>query len=272
MVPHADAWREPPGPVTLRENEAHVWRARLDCSPARLRELEGLLHGEELNRACRFRFPVHRNRFVSRRGSLRLLLGRYLQIPATDIELEHTQYGKPFLAKRHGTDIRFNLSHSQDLALFVVTRGREAGVDLERVRPGFSGDSVPERFFTPRETAALRALPSEQQPGAFFQLWVCKEAVVKARGMGLSLALDSFDVLPGVREPVDAAWTLSDPDDTRLWTMQALCPGAGYAAALVIEGHYSALRCWSLAIDSETTGKAARATGELMKYTYQMRG
>jgi 4'-phosphopantetheinyl transferase len=244
MAPHSEAWGEPPGLADIGKDEAHVWRARLECSAERLRELEGWLHGDELERARRFRFPLHRERFVSRRGILRLLLGRYLRIAPADVEFEYTRYGKPQLARRHGTGLRFNLSHSHDLALFVLTRGREAGVDLERIRPDLYPECDPQGFFSAREVAALRALAPARRPAAFFELWVRKEAYMKAKGMGLYLALDSFDVSLGDAEPARLLRTAPDPRDAERWTMVALHPAPQYAGALVVQGPACVLRFW----------------------------
>lgn len=48
--------------------------------------------------------------------------------------------------KMFGTDgIQFNVSHSQKLALYAVTRGREIGVDLEYVHPIVEIDQVAEQ-------------------------------------------------------------------------------------------------------------------------------
>lgn len=241
----AGAWSEAVGPTYIRGNEVHVWRASLECSPAQLIEHEALLRHDELERARRFRFDVHRNRYVLRRGVLRLLLSRYLQISPMDIELEYTPHGKPVLAKRHGSNIRFNLSHSRDLALFVLTDRREVGIDIEYIQPDFSDHAIPERFFAPGEAAMLRALTPAQQPEAFFELWVRKEAYVKARGLGLSLALDSFEVPLGDGEAVRPLGAVTEADAAGCWTMHALRPAPGYAAALVVEGRTVTPCCWT---------------------------
>lgn len=250
MAPPPDAWHEPPVLPTIRENEVHVWLADLDVPARTAEQLAATLGEEESIQAKRFRFPVHRERFIARRGVLRLILGRYLGVAPAALEYRRSAYGKPFLGDRHDSDLRFNCSHSGNLALLAITRGREVGVDLECVKPDFSDDEIPERFFAPREAAMLRAMPTRQQPEAFFELWVRKEAYVKARGMGLSLALDSFEVPLGDDEPVISLRTGQDAGENGRWTMTALRPAPLHPAALVVEGMACTLRRWKWSLDA----------------------
>src|SRR5690349_3318394 len=84
------------------------------------------------------------------------------------------------------------------MALYAFTRGAEIGIDLEHMQP-IEYIDIAQRFFSPNEVQMLRTVPAEQQQAAFFRCWTCKEAYIKARGMGLSLSLSEFDVslLPG---------------------------------------------------------------------------
>ena len=246
MSAYADHWGQPPIPLSIADREVHVWRARLDLPASPMDQFEKLLSYDEFVRARRFRFPVHRNRFVSRRGILRCLLGAYLQISPADVILENTEFGKPLLARRHNTNLRFNFSVSEDLALYAITRGRDIGVDLEYIKPAISHESVAEQFFAAREVAQLRAIPKGQQPAAFFDCWVRKEAYIKARGMGLSLALDSFEVSFGDAKPARLLRTIPDPEEAGRWTMVALHPEPGYAGALVVAGQAGVLRLLEL--------------------------
>ena len=100
-------------------------------------------------------------------------------------------FGKPCVAEG---DLRFSLSHSRGLALYAVARGLEVGCDLEFRDPRLACGRVAERFFSPPELHALRSLPAERWAEGFFNGWTRKEAYVKARGLGLSLPLDSFAV------------------------------------------------------------------------------
>jgi 4'-phosphopantetheinyl transferase len=124
-----------------------------------------------------------------------------------------------------------------------VTLGREIGVDLEHIRDNLEGEQLAERFFSPREVAALRALPPELRREAFFHCWTRKEAYIKANGKGLSLPLDQFDVTLRPGEPAALLATLHDPDEARRWSMWSLVPNEGYVGALAVEGHSWRLWC-----------------------------
>jgi 4'-phosphopantetheinyl transferase len=161
------------------------------------------------------------------------------------LQFDYGARGKPALATQYSaTGVRFNISRSSGLVLCVVARGREVGVDLEQIRPAIAREGIPERFFSPREVAALRALPVDAQPEAFFSCWTRKEAYVKARGEGLALHLDSFDVslVPG--EPAALLRTAGDAREASRWSLHALAPGRGYVAALALEGWPRRLTCW----------------------------
>lgn len=258
MAPAPEAWREPPFLPAIAQDEVHVWLADLDMPTSASGLLGATLDEEESGRANRFRFPLHRERFIARRGVLRFVLGRYLGIEPAAVVFRHSAHGKLFLGDRHGPELRFNCSHSGNLALVAVARGREVGVDIERVRPDFSDDAIPESFFAPREAAMLRALPARQQAQAFFELWVRKEAYVKARGTGLSLALDSFEVPLGDDEPVVL---LGTGQGAGRWTMRALHPAPSHSAALVVEGEACSLRRWKWSLDAAGDEKRSSRRG-----------
>ncbi len=181
-----------------------------------------ILSAEEKARAARFRFAGERRRFTNCRAKVRSILAGYLAIEPAAVEFRYNESGKPSVQ-----GLYFNVSHSHDAAMLAVSRSREVGIDIERIDAAFANDNIPERFFSPREVAALRELPSTHQLEAFFRCWTRKEAYVKARGMGLSLALDSFDV---TLAPGETARFLRGAND---WSVESLSPMPGYAAAVV---------------------------------------
>jgi 4'-phosphopantetheinyl transferase len=226
--------------LRLAENDVHVWRADLDIATPALDHLSAHLSPEEKAKAARFVSPTDRNRFTLGRAILRELLGRYLQLPAANICIEAAPRGKPLL--RMGStvpDVRFNLSHSHGLALYAFALQREVGIDVEMIRPGFATEDSLDRYFSVREREGLRNIPSEQRSEAFFLCWTRKEAYIKARGEGLYIPLDSFDVTLTPNE--EAVLTSTD---SKRWELHSIHPGPGFVGALVVETPGSQLKFW----------------------------
>nr|QEO74446.1 4'-phosphopantetheinyl transferase [uncultured bacterium] len=188
-----------------------------------------LLSTDERDRAARFRFDHHRDRFVIAHGALRVILGRYLRGAPAAVELDVGASGKPFAPR---TDLRFNLSHSGTEALVAVTAGRDVGCDIEEISERVPIDRLAARFFSLADQAALAAFQADDRRAAFFRCWTRKEAYVKAVGDGLSLALDRFDVT--VTGPATLLATRPDASEAGRWAMVDVpCP-SGYAGAVCV--------------------------------------
>jgi 4'-phosphopantetheinyl transferase len=221
-------WPLPPEALALARDEVHVWRVSLDQNPVQIRSFRRKLAADEQARAQRFHFERDRDHFTVARGVLRTILGRYLNRAPEILSFCYGSHGKPNLAgESGGAAIRFNLSHSHGIALYAIGRGRELGIDLERIRCDLAVLEIAERFFSREEAARLRAFPRESQHQEFFRCWTGKEAYVKARGEGLSLPLDQR----------------GSPDVAR-WSFRELTPAPGYLAALAAEGQGWHLSCW----------------------------
>jgi len=245
METHDRLWLPPPTNLTLADDEVHVWQANLELTPAQVQHLRGVLAADELARGDRFHFEKDRQHFIAGRGMLRTILGRYLSVAPDHLRFYYNRYGKPFLAAESDHQrLNFNLSHSAGLALYAVTRNREIGIDLERIRANFEYEALAERFFSPREVAVLRTIPAEMKLEAFFNCWTRKEAYIKAHGKGLSLPLDSFDVSLAPGEPVTLLATRDEPQEASLWTLAALMPGRGYVAGLAVRGGNWRYQSW----------------------------
>jgi medium-chain acyl-[acyl-carrier-protein] hydrolase len=245
LAPAPVAWLALSNPLILARDEVHVWRAHLDRSPEEIQELRQTLTADEQRRADRFVFDKDRIQFTAARGILRALLGAYLGRDPRELRFTYNPQGKPALAgETEPAALRFNLSHSHGLALYAVTWDREVGVDLEWMRPDFATEDIAERFFSPPEVAVLRAVPPAQRAEAFFACWSRKEAYIKARGKGLSIPLDEFDVTLAPGEPARLLATREDPTQLGRWSMVNLPPAPGFQGALAVEGHGWRLRCW----------------------------
>jgi 4'-phosphopantetheinyl transferase len=239
------AWRIPVAWPALRPSRVHVWRVSLDRQPEAIAEARAVLSADERARASRFFFERDRDRFVAGRAALRGILGRYLGVPPDRVELCPGHRGKPALAAHHGaTALRFNLAHSDGLALCAVASGRDVGVDLERLRADFATDAVAEHFFSRAEILTLRTLSGERRIRAFFDCWTRKEAYIKARGDGLWLPLDRFEVSLAPGDPPALLATHDEPAEVARWALREVDAGPGFAAALAVEGRGWRLERW----------------------------
>jgi 4'-phosphopantetheinyl transferase len=227
----------------LNSREVDVWAAGLECSAQSLAALQATLSRDEQERAGRFYFERDRRRFICARGALRGLLGAYLNVEPGDLTFKYGEHGKPALSDKFDGALAFNLSHSHELALVVIGRGIEMGVDVEAIRPVADADDIASKFFSAAEVAALQALSESARRPAFFACWTRKEAYLKALGSGLARPLDQFSVslIPG--EPVRLV-VHDDEGETARWSIRELAPEPGYAAALVTDGRPAKVRCW----------------------------
>jgi 4'-phosphopantetheinyl transferase len=224
----------------------HVWRAGLNPTAQQVESLQLTLAPEELERSARFYLERDRQHFIVARGILRTILGNYLDTEPSQLHFEYTGYGKPFLTLHPGQpELCFNLSHSDDLALYAVTCQRRIGIDLERVRLEVDHDQIAARFFSPWERDMIHSLPVEARPLAFFSVWTRKEAYLKAHGAGLWLPLDRIIVSVAPGEPAYLVRTDDDPRKAAQWSLLELCPGPGYVATLAVEGLGWALACYA---------------------------
>jgi 4'-phosphopantetheinyl transferase len=175
---------------SLNPQEIHLWRAWLPDLAAMEIEYFQFLSPDEVTRANRFHFPMHRQRFILTRGLLRQILSLYVGIEASQIEFSYGPRGKPFL-KLESENWQFNVSHSHDLAVFAVCRQDEIGVDVEKCEESFN-EAVAKRFFHAREYDELMQLPEAKRHEGFYRLWSAKEAIIKAIGEGLYVELNEF--------------------------------------------------------------------------------
>lgn len=236
--------------------EVHVWRAELARPPVVVEALKGLLSEDEFRRAERFHFQHDRSSFIIARGTLREILSLYVGRPPKLLQFGYNAFGKPdLIGAPCETRVHFNLSHAGGLALYAVAAGREVGVDIEVMREGVPYEELATNFFSRREAAALLALPAGDRMRAFFECWVRKEAYIKARGVGLFMPLDSFEVelVPG--KPSALLATQEGGREAARVSLHDLAVHPGYAAAVAAEGDGWHLRCWSWPSDKGAPGR-----------------
>lgn len=219
----------------MKNHTTYVWHVDLNkASPTQNNYFWSLLTQDEKDRANRFYSETHRRRFIIARGALRHLAGQLLDQAPETLQFGYTNHGKPIF--KHHPNVQFNLSHSHHRALYAFALNIAVGVDIEHQNPQCDMAGIARRFFAPREYTALRALQDAAKTALFFKLWVRKEAIAKALGIGLSvraLAEIEFDV----EEPMHLSIGCNRILNPNEWSLYTLDPERDFAAALAIQAH-----------------------------------
>lgn len=224
-------------PLALPEDEVQLWRVDLEAIGAEESRWQKILSSDEATRASRFHFSRDRQRFIAGRAVLRIILAGYLATEPNGLRFSYSQKEKPSLGPSHAdSNVMFNISHSGGVALLAFTRGREIGVDVEKVRSDFELEAIARRFFSAHEQKQLAAVPAEEKPAAFFRCWTRKEAYIKATGDGLSLPLSQFDVSMVTEEQNALLATRPDASEVSRWLLRDIPGGPGYVAAVCVRG------------------------------------
>ena len=226
----------------LAPGDVQIWHYGLDADVDRQAQLALLLDEQERRRAERFRFEEHRRRFIVRRGVLRHILACYMRMAPEAICFTNGTSGKPGVdspAAPHA--LKFSASSSQALGAVALTYDRELGLDLEQVRPDADHEIIA-REFSGHEAAGLRHLEPNKRTAAFFDLWTCKEAYLKGKGLGLSAPLDQFTIAIDSASP-RLTWSALDATDPDRWSLYRLNLDPGFAACLAVAGGCQNIRC-----------------------------
>lgn len=229
------AWRDllaPAAAAPPAAGEVQAWVARLDTCPVDLAAIDALLDAAERDRAARFVRDDDRRRYRVAHALLRGVLGRCLGRAPAAVDMSIGAHGKPALRDGGAADLRFNLTHSHEIAACAVAAGREVGIDVEWTGRAIDVDRIAARFFAPEEQAALAALAPDLRPRAFHACWTRKEAYLKARGVGLSLPLDGFAVSVAPGTGPCALTTRHEPAAAARWSLRAVDLVPGYEAAV----------------------------------------
>jgi len=221
--------------LSLDEHEIHLWVVDYaDASDAGLqREYLALLSDEERAQQRRFFFERDRLRFLVTRALIRTTLSRYAPLDPADWVFSSNAYGRPAIANGIGktAGLSFNVSHTHSLIVLGVSRHRDIGVDVEDYLRHPAPLDLADQYFSREEAETLASLPASEQQYRFFEYWTCKEAYIKARGMGLSLPLDQFGFRYHARR-VEIAFDETMGDEPAKWEFWQLLVPNHYLVAV----------------------------------------
>ena len=201
----------------------------LDRSSAPGPDWESILDDEERARADTFRTPELRARHVAAHALVRTALSTYAPVTPRGWRYADGSSGHPVLVGAP-VDLRFSLSHSGEHAAVAVTVGHAVGLDLERIDPGTDALAIAERFFTDEEQELLRSCDPTPRGERFATLWTVKEAVLKARGLGVGSGLATVKVTLDARGGLRSVTAPEGP-----WSAFAWSPEPGLRAAVAVQ-------------------------------------
>jgi 4'-phosphopantetheinyl transferase len=235
----------------LESNEVRAWIVDLDVGLPPGCDVDAIEPGPELTvlsdderaRAARFVRARDRRRFARCRAALREILGRLLDEPAGSLRFRAAAVGKPELDRGPGVDesLRFNVSHSAELAIIAVSRGREVGVDLEKLRPVSEAQGIVASFFTAAERDAFAAIAEPARPAAFLRGWTRKEAVLKGFGAGISGLTSRYETGFGTTS-LSSGFAPAEPSRVDRWVLWEAAPRPEFVAALAVDAGDPPLR------------------------------
>jgi 4'-phosphopantetheinyl transferase len=239
-------WKLPSTPLSITAGDVHVWQIALDQSAESIAHFQATLSSDEQARADRFHFDRDRRRYSVARGGLRSILGRYLDCAPQQLVFAYGPYGKPYLLlASNQVPLHFNLAHSHELALCVITLVSEVGVDVEYTRRQVTDfDKIAARFFSADENAVYRTLPAPDRRAAFFRCWTRKEAFIKAIGEGLSYPLDRFVVSLAPDQPAAILSINDSAVAPAAWMLFHVEPAVDYVGAVAVRGSRLQLSGW----------------------------
>lgn len=176
----------------LSPGEIHIFRGDLNLPEILVPHAVAWLDNSEIHRSVQYACPKESNRFVFGQALLRALFSRYLNKSPEKVRFSPTNEGKPFLLG--GENLKFNLSHSEELFILAISKKIDLGIDVEKSRSIRYLDDVISYSFSRSEISELMATEDSEKQRRFFRTWVRKEAVVKAIGKTVAEYMDRFDV------------------------------------------------------------------------------
>jgi 4'-phosphopantetheinyl transferase len=219
---------------SLKLSDIHVWHATLSLTPEALADAARLLPKAEREKTGLVASVAQRARLTLSRAWVRAILSGYLERPAPELTIRRSGRGKPIVVvDADQTGLFFSVSHSGEHMLVAVTRADDVGIDLERLTRIVEPERIAVRFYSRPECEALLSLEPAMRADAFFRVWVRKEAVVKALGMGITAAFEMFSVSQGREEQVEVDVSrVLEGGRERLWVRVVDVGRVDYLAAV----------------------------------------
>ena len=120
---------------------------------------------------------------------VRVIACENLYVNNSDLLFHESKYGKPYI--KGYPDFHYNISHTRNAIVLVIST-TPVGVDIEKIKK--AALSIAKRFFAANEQDYIFK-DNNDFCKRFYEVWTKKEAYIKYIGKGLSIPLNSFDIL-----------------------------------------------------------------------------
>ncbi|WP_282123523.1 4'-phosphopantetheinyl transferase family protein [Algibacter mikhailovii] len=217
----------------LATNQLHTWVLYFDVLEEKKTFLKKFLSQDEIIKASKFRFDKDKNCSIITRGALRLLSGMYLNMSPENIIFKYGDYGKPDFEME--TELKFNVSHSGNMAIIGFVLNKDIGVDIEKIKYDFEVMDIVDNYFSQLEIESLKKLPVQEHNQGFYRCWTRKESFIKAKSQGLSFALDSFSVSLDSDDKAQLLETHWNPDEKESWRLFSFSPDTDYLGGVTVQ-------------------------------------
>ncbi|MFB8426343.1 4'-phosphopantetheinyl transferase family protein [Priestia megaterium] len=175
--------------LNLQTNDIHIWTVPIDFIEKDISHYKFILSKDEIRRMESFKTYSLKNEYCFIRANLRKVLSFYLKEPPEQLKFFYNDFGKPYL----NNAIKFNLSHTNDIAVIAVTKEYELGIDIEFIDEHIDISEVIQVAFSMQEIDLMSGLKGKEKYNMFYRLWTRKEALLKGVGKGLSLSPQLID-------------------------------------------------------------------------------
>jgi 4'-phosphopantetheinyl transferase len=215
--------------MEINEGEVHVWRYTLDEKEYQAEKSLPLFSIEEQARYNRFVNEAEKIRYTCNHRFVRQVLSKYLGLPASEIKFDLSEMGKPFL---NNSNINFNYSYRTTFGLLAISKNREIGVDIEKMKVLHDVKTFCDFSFSEKEREIIFNCAEQNFQNTLFTFWTFKEAIIKAIGVGLNADLTQIDLTPYIKNDFN---NLSFNNTS--YTIKQMNALQGYKAAFALEGN-----------------------------------
>jgi len=224
----------------MEDNKIHVWFTFIDevRDSQLIDEYKKMMPADDLSRMEKYYHQRHRIRFLTGRALVRTVLSTYTGIDPERLIFSRTALGRPYLQNDNVNDrLQFSISYSEGIVAFALVSDGDIGIDVEYETADINCREIAEHHFSAVEFQQLSRLPEDQLKTRFFQYWTLKESYIKARGYGMTIALDSFSILfPQTGGDQISIMPLAEESgrDRTHWHFKTMLPGPRYQGALAL--------------------------------------